>query len=193
MFRHPSKIVLIAKAGDLKKYFLLLFCLFISPAVSAAVIIPGDQITASYDLSGGSYAGPYDRFIVAFEIGGSNPWELGTSVNVEVFDSLDNSLGDGIFTNPLNDPSSFGFGFFFDAPTTNLTGTLAINSVNSNFDLLLSSLQLVFRLESDIGGTRTDAVLSDIAVSNVPIPAAAWLFSTALIGLVGLSKRRKVA
>lgn len=30
-------------------------------------------------------------------------------------------------------------------------------------------------------------------LSAIPIPAAAWLFGTALIGLVGLSRRRKVA
>jgi hypothetical protein len=30
------------------------------------------------------------------------------------------------------------------------------------------------------------------AINPVPVPAAAWLFGTALIGLVGFSKRRKV-
>ena len=36
-----------------------------------------------------------------------------------------------------------------------------------------------------------DYSFAAITVSAVPIPAAAWLFSTALIGLVGFSKRRK--
>ncbi len=42
---------------------------------------------------------------------------------------------------------------------------------------------------------QSDLVLTDIssAVSPVPIPAAVWLFGTALIGLVGFSKRRKAA
>jgi hypothetical protein len=31
------------------------------------------------------------------------------------------------------------------------------------------------------------------SISEVPIPAAAWLFGTALIGFVGMSRRRKVA
>ena len=35
--------------------------------------------------------------------------------------------------------------------------------------------------------------VSPLSVSAVPIPAAAWLFGTALIGLVGLGKRRKAA
>ena len=32
-----------------------------------------------------------------------------------------------------------------------------------------------------------------VSVSPVPVPAAVWLFGTALIGLVGMSRRRKVA
>jgi hypothetical protein len=34
---------------------------------------------------------------------------------------------------------------------------------------------------------------SDFTPSVVPVPAAVWLFGTALIGLIGLSKRRKTA
>jgi len=29
------------------------------------------------------------------------------------------------------------------------------------------------------------------AISSVPLPAAAWLFSSGLIGLIGLSRRKK--
>jgi len=38
-----------------------------------------------------------------------------------------------------------------------------------------------------------DYAFAAASVSAVPIPAAAWLFGTALIGLVGFSKRRKAA
>lgn len=38
-----------------------------------------------------------------------------------------------------------------------------------------------------------DYAFAGINISVVPIPAAAWLFGTALIGLVGFSKRRKTA
>ena len=34
---------------------------------------------------------------------------------------------------------------------------------------------------------------ASFAVSNVPVPAAVWLFGTALVGLIGFSRRRKVA
>jgi hypothetical protein len=39
-----------------------------------------------------------------------------------------------------------------------------------------------------------DLIISDItAIPAVPVPAAVWLFGTALIGLVGFGKRRKAA
>jgi len=44
-------------------------------------------------------------------------------------------------------------------------------------------------------GADIDAVgaITTIPIPAIPIPAAVWLFGTALIGLVGFSKRRKVA
>jgi hypothetical protein len=46
-----------------------------------------------------------------------------------------------------------------------------------------------------LGGTRMVAGIDNYnaSVSPVPVPAAVWLLGTALIGLVGFSKRRKVA
>ena len=41
-------------------------------------------------------------------------------------------------------------------------------------------------------GVLTDSVVFDwTSINPIPIPAAVWLFGTALIGLVGFSKRRK--
>ena len=53
----------------------------------------------------------------------------------------------------------------------------------------------------DFNGLGLDNSLNDyvnastysISVSPVPVPAAVWLFGTALIGFVGMSRRRKVA
>jgi len=39
--------------------------------------------------------------------------------------------------------------------------------------------------------TTNDYALAGVEVSAIPIPAAVWLFGTALIGLFGFSKRRK--
>jgi len=35
--------------------------------------------------------------------------------------------------------------------------------------------------------------ISNIPIPAVPIPAAIWLFGTALIGFVGMPRRRKIA
>jgi hypothetical protein len=49
-------------------------------------------------------------------------------------------------------------------------------------------------LTEDVSG-NSDVILGITvsAVSAVPVPAAVWLFGTALIGFVGMSRRRKVA
>lgn len=45
----------------------------------------------------------------------------------------------------------------------------------------------------DFGDTAIPFGVVEFDVSVVPIPAAAWLFGTALVGLVGISKSRKAA
>jgi hypothetical protein len=50
--------------------------------------------------------------------------------------------------------------------------------------------------EGEVGLAQFNAgtlVRRDIDIPQVPVPAAFWLFGTALIGFVGLSRRRKVA
>ena len=46
---------------------------------------------------------------------------------------------------------------------------------------------------SDFTGNNFDVYRLSHQVSAVPVPAAFWLFGTALIGLVGISRRRKAA
>jgi MYXO-CTERM domain-containing protein len=42
------------------------------------------------------------------------------------------------------------------------------------------------------GGTGNDIVLNVASVSAVPIPPAGWLFGAGLVGLIAVSRRRKV-
>jgi hypothetical protein len=48
-----------------------------------------------------------------------------------------------------------------------------------------------FDFVSGIGFGGDDLYFTQIA-SPIPLPAAAWLFGTALIGFVGYSRRRKI-
>jgi len=70
---------------------------------------------------------------------------------------------------------------FFD-----VTGNLLFGKALNGFG--------VYGYESG-GFTSERTYLDDVVLSTspVPIPAAIWLFGTALIGLLGFGKRRKVA
>lgn len=41
--------------------------------------------------------------------------------------------------------------------------------------------------------TATGGAAWDVTVSTVPVPAAVWLFSSGLLGLIGIAKRKKIA
>jgi hypothetical protein len=59
----------------------------------------------------------------------------------------------------------------------------------------LGNVVLTFEFTSDGSitdqGVIFDNILIDGTVSSVPIPAAAWLFGSGLIGLIGVARRRK--
>lgn len=72
----------------------------------------------------------------------------------------------------------------------NLSGPLLVLNGMSSFDL--SSLGSIssFTVHSNaLLGNFTVAGLSDVSTSEVPVPAAAWLFGSAILGLFG---RRQV-
>jgi hypothetical protein len=48
------------------------------------------------------------------------------------------------------------------------------------------------RPDADIcGGAALDIAIGSYLISSVPVPAALWLFSSGLLGLIGLAKRKK--
>jgi hypothetical protein len=88
-----------------------------------------------------------------------------------------------------------------------LVGTFSLTNNPRNSDYIADVLTLAAITDAryvrfDILGAYPDelgianqASLGEVAfsVSPVPVPAAAWLFGTALIGFVGMSRRTKVA
>ena len=168
---------------------ILLFGLFAGP-VNAAVLNPGDSVTFYYDLSGASYTGPFSHWNGGLAFGASNPWELGDSVNLKLFDSSNFLLMDLDLTNPFIDPLSVTTSSLLLAQTSDLMGSFVVTSIDSAFDLVLEPVNFHLRLGSDFS-TQADATFSLVPPAAVPLPAAAWLFGTALIGFIGFSRRRK--
>jgi hypothetical protein len=65
--------------------------------------------------------------------------------------------------------------------------------LNGSYEFYGAQLGLIDELRLDFGNNFLvdDISLNSSYISPVPVPAAAWLFGTALIGLAGLSRRRK--
>lgn len=112
--------------------------------------------------------------------------------------------GGGTTTSPLN-YSNFEYaitvidGQVSYTGTDSVTNTQAFNLIHTDAGILLADInQIGFRTHNTTG---TEPVWLDdinmqlhiVPVSAVPIPATVWLFGTALLGFVGMSRRTKVA
>ena len=92
----------------------------------------------------------------------------------------------------LDTPVWTGTGIFGDGLPSNELGGLSSSAIYGDS----SQMNTSWIQASDIlRGAHASlyGVSGVLTVSQVPLPAAVWLFSTALIGLVGFSKRRKAA
>jgi len=83
--------------------------------------------------------------------------------------------------------------------------TSDLNPVNSDYKFIMGVYHVdhhpTQQLTAYMGGSINDTVHIDVAnpmqgsylvqVSSVPVPAAAWLFGSGLIGLVGFARRKK--
>ena len=85
----------------------------------------------------------------------------------------------------INGGGSFGFDAGLNLDDSNVGLSLAVAMISP------SSAYLMFG--DGFGDADYDDMVVRVDVSAVPLPAAVWLFGTALIGLVGLGKRRKTA
>lgn len=110
------------------------------------------------------------------------------------------ALVDGVFAAPVFEVGLTNTGAeailrIFDI-SDNLIGTINSDLDPSFNDFIgLISDTPIYRMEFDfvsgIGFGGDDLYFTQIA-SPIPLPAAAWLFGTALIGFVGYSRRRKI-
>ena len=96
----------------------------------------------------------------------------------QVFETLQTSWPD------LTDlTGAFAMGFIFGSPLTNAGGTIPMG-INNSGEVICSEATC------DAGITKF-RVITGGSVSTVPVPAAAWLFGSGLIGLIGVARRKK--
>lgn len=78
-------------------------------------------------------------------------------------------------------------GGWYDACVGSYAGTTAFNY--TLFDTGSNTYQLTLRVKGNYGQVVTENF--SLAASPVPVPAAAWLFGSSIVGLAGMSRRRK--
>lgn len=84
----------------------------------------------------------------------------------------------------------FGIG---DVPFPSQNSLLTIVTFNNSTLDDSATFFEQWRIDSTDTSLVGGAVFADWQVSPIPIPAAVWLFGSALIGLIGFSKRKKAA
>jgi hypothetical protein len=126
--------------------------------------------------------------------------ELIAGFTVDATKDNDQLVGGTVLKSVKGDGTSIGEGLFapisltltpeeidaamIDDPTLMFGAALGIRLYNQNLTLDVASGQ-------PLSGIGFDNV--QLSFSAVPVPAAAWLFGTALLGLAGLNRRRKRA
>ena len=141
-----------------------------------------------------------------------NNWSNNFGFHTEIFSRapaitvntilIDGTAPSGVFIQ--NDNSTWMDVIFFDNPIfdsvtgdtaftagTIVSGSLTLTGLGIFDPTDEATLELVSGFDNNaVDWARSEA--GTMAVSPVPVPAALWLFGTALIGLVGFGKRRKV-
>jgi hypothetical protein len=136
----------------------------------------------------------------------SDEFDVGTlSFTAFGADSLDSIVGSGYFNDQGFNTADFTLELRLDNVWTQIWTQ---EGDTGNADTALSTIAppaISFALASldgirlsvdpvlDFGYLSVDSTQFSFSASAVPVPAAIWLFGTALIGLVGFGKRRKVA
>jgi hypothetical protein len=118
-----------------------------------------------------------------------NPLDSLFDANVEVLTGAGN---DTFMLNAITGPGSYLINGGADADLLDLTGLAGMLTTNGTEIFQDGSLILNYLNIEEIKGLVSGPE-SPESPSPIPVPAAVWLFGTALIGLVGFSKRRKAA
>ena len=105
------------------------------------------------------------------------------TINTAVYEFLPD--GGGLLSPGLW--GTIGFDTFGTAPTGNMTiATIDLTALTAGTSSLVIQNSQFF----DDVSTQLDPTLDAGAISSVPVPAAAWLFGSGLLGLVGVARKK---
>ena len=99
---------------------------------------------------------------------------------------LSTGVGFGLIPTKFFEPVFFDGGDWHTADKVEPTSTDSLAfffNPDPVFDIVTPTLQLA--------GTQGGLLMADVQVAAVPIPAAAWLFGSGLIGMIGVARRKK--
>jgi hypothetical protein len=121
-----------------------------------------------------------------------NPLDSLFDANVEVLTGAGN---DTFMLNAITGPGAYLINGGADADLLDLTGLAGMLTTNGTEIFQDGSLILNYLNIEEIKGLFSGPESPEFpeSPSPIPVPAAVWLFGTALIGIVGFSKRRKAA
>jgi hypothetical protein len=105
-------------------------------------------------------------------------------VTFSVFDNTDTLLNSSFLLSDFTLPNGSDASTFPEALLSINFGGIASYAL-FDFTSINASRYIIDNFSGTFGSTED--------ISPVPVPAAVWLFGTALIGFVGMSRRRKVA
>ena len=152
----------------------------IGPSSSASVVTTEDLIDASATTTGGSASSVFERSWDFEAVSGSGV--LSMSVDVEIQGEVQGSGSQADATIVFGrHVSPFAW-----------TGSLASIELrgDSGDQIESQSIPLSFSVPMTQGDVVAMFAEGELDVSAIPIPAAAWLFASGLLGLIGIARRK---
>ena len=154
-------------------------------ANASIVLQSGESFSSSFNLvSEGEAFKPTDFFWDASVLTSFTGSASATFTAFENTDFTQSFFTSEIFGLTSGVRSDFGS---FDSAFTDLNGAFTIT--NNGVD----DIQLTDVIISNFAGTASPSNIATVTItpSAVPVPAAAWLFGSGLLGLIGVARRYK--
>lgn len=167
---------------------------------SAGGFTPNVAVSYATDLGGdlGFWTTGYNDLVnvVENEVDGQNGYQLDFTAEAG-FNAVLNSLNLGNFGNAITIPGmsvTDGNGsVLFSSTNFALPASSAPSSLFFDFGGLTAQTLILHVDTTGLGGNSDNVGLDNIQfsqISVVPVPAAAWLFGSGLLGLIGVARRK---